>query len=66
MEVIKRLPEHGAPRRIVYVSCNSGTLARDSEVLVHAKGYRLRLAGVMDMFPQTSHVEAMALFERAD
>ena len=66
IEVVKRLPESAGPQRIVYVSCNPATLARDSEVLVHAKGYRLRAAGVMDMFPQTSHVEAMALFERPD
>jgi 23S rRNA (uracil1939-C5)-methyltransferase len=65
MEVVKRLPSSGGPRRLLYVSCNPGTLARDSEVLVHVKGYRLVAAGAMDMFPQTSHVEAMALFERA-
>jgi 23S rRNA (uracil1939-C5)-methyltransferase len=66
IEVIKRLVLGNGPGKIVYVSCNPATLARDSEVLVHAKGYRLRTAGVLDMFPQTSHVEAMALFERAD
>ncbi len=63
VEVVKALGERG-PRRIVYVSCDPATLARDAGVLVHAKGYRLAAAGVVNMFPHTSHVESIALFER--
>ena len=63
MEAIKSLAEP-LPSRIVYVSCYPATLARDSEYLVHVLGYRFAAVGVMDMFPQTSHVETMALFTR--
>jgi len=63
MEVMKSLPQ-GWPRRIVYVSCDPATLARDAGVLVHIKGFRLVRAGVANMFPHTAHVESMALFER--
>ena len=52
------------PQRIVYVSCNPATLARDAEVLVHAAGYRCTAAGMVNMFPHTAHVESMAVFER--
>jgi 23S rRNA (uracil1939-C5)-methyltransferase len=52
-----------APRRVVYVSCHPGTLARDAGVLVNAHGWRLRAAGVVDMFPHTTHVESIAVLE---
>jgi 23S rRNA (uracil1939-C5)-methyltransferase len=63
VEVIKALAENG-PQRIVYVSCSPATLARDAEVLVHVKGYALKAAGVVNMFPHTAHVESIALFEK--
>jgi 23S rRNA (uracil1939-C5)-methyltransferase len=52
-----------APKRIVYVSCNPSTLARDAGLLVHRAGYRCSSAGVVNMFPHTAHVESMAVFD---
>jgi 23S rRNA (uracil1939-C5)-methyltransferase len=58
-------PGFELPRRIVYVSCNPATLARDAGLLVHQAGYRCAAAGVVNMFPHTAHVESVAVFERA-
>ena len=63
VELVKALPP-SAPSRIIYVSCNPATLARDAAILVHSKGYRLMAAGVANMFPHTTHVESLAWFER--
>lgn len=62
-EIVQHIAEFGA-KKIVYVSCDPATLARDVGVLVNEAGYRLVSAGVMDMFPHTTHVESIALFER--
>jgi 23S rRNA (uracil1939-C5)-methyltransferase len=64
-EVVKALAEEGGPHRIVYVSCNPATLARDAAVLVLLKGYRFTAAGVVNMFPHTAHVESIAVFDKA-
>lgn len=61
LEIVRNIKALGA-KRLVYVSCNPATLARDTVELLR-QGYRLKRAGILDMFPQTAHVEAMALFE---
>jgi 23S rRNA (uracil1939-C5)-methyltransferase len=64
MEVVKAL-KHPSPRRLVYVSCDPGTLARDAGLLTQKHGFRLAVAGIANMFPHTAHVESIALFERS-
>ena len=70
MEICKALAELHLqksdllPERIVYVSCNPKTLARDADILCHHAGYTLKGAGIVNMFPHTSHVESMAVFSR--
>lgn len=66
LEVCKLLSRDLRPelKRIVYVACSPGTLARDAGLLVHTQSFTLKAAGVVNMFPHTAHVESIALFER--
>jgi 23S rRNA (uracil1939-C5)-methyltransferase len=64
IEIIETISAIGA-KKIVYISCNPSTLARDTKVLI-GSGYRLLATGVIDMFPHTTHVESVAEFQRAD
>jgi len=63
LNVVQWLPKTGV-KKIVYISCNPSTLARDADVLVNTHGFKLTHTGAMDMFPHTGHVEAIAVFER--
>ncbi len=65
-ELVKALAEQALPERIVYVSCDPATLARDAGILNQSQRYSFAAAGVVNMFPHTSHVESMALFQRID
>ncbi len=65
LKVVEHLVQQTLPGRIVYVSCNPATLARDAEILVHQHGYDLSHVGVVDMFPHTAHIESIAVFQRA-
>jgi len=65
-ELCKSISAQNGPQRIIYVSCNPATLARDADVLVHEKGYVLKAAGIVNMFPHTAHVESIAWFEKAE
>jgi len=61
LEVLNQL-SYFLPERIVYISCNPATFARDAGILVHQHGFRFKQYGILDMFPHTNHIETIALF----
>lgn len=63
LQIMERMPQW-RPRRVVYISCHPGSLARDAGILVHTQDFQMTGAGVMDMFPHTTHIEAIAVFEK--
>jgi 23S rRNA (uracil1939-C5)-methyltransferase len=62
LAIMERMAQWG-PKRVVYISCHPGSLARDAGILIKSQGFQLVGAGVMDMFPHTTHVESVAVFE---
>ena len=64
LNLINLLDDQIKPKLIIYISCNPATLARDSDILVNKKNYSFKKGGIVNMFPHTSHVESIAVFER--
>ena len=61
-DLVKSINDNNSPAVIVYVSCNPATLARDAGILVNEKNYSLEMSGILNMFPNTSHIESISKF----